>query len=208
MKGLVLKDGYLAWAHFKMYILMVLVFSLLSAADPGNFFLVFYPCMLCGMIPVNLMAYDERSKWDVFTALMPFTRAQIVTSKYLVGIIGQGIILTLVAVVNIVRMALSGGVDWQYLFDLIGMMIMLASVSVALPLPFIFRSGVEKGRMGYYVMIGMSGVGSGVMGGLLGDNVNAFSLPELAVPVMILVGIGVYGLSWWLSVKFYEKREL
>lgn len=208
MSGLLIKDGYLAWAHFKMYILMVLVFSLLSAADPGNFFLVFYPCMLCGMIPVNLMAYDERSKWDVYTALMPFTRAQIVTSKYLVGIIGQGIILTLVAVVNIVRMALSGGVDWQYLFDLMGMMIMLASVSVALPLPFIFRSGVEKGRMGYYVMIGMSGVGSGVMGGLLGDNVNAFSLPELAVPVMILVGIGVYGLSWWLSVKFYEKREL
>lgn len=208
MRGLLIKDGYLAWAHFKMYILMVLAFSLLSAADPGNFFLVFYPCMLCGMIPVNLMAYDERSKWDVYTALMPFTRAQIVTSKYLVGIIGQGIILTLVAVVNIVRMALSGSVDWQYLFDLMGIMIMLAAVSVALPLPFIFRSGVEKGRMGYYVMIGLAGVSSGVAGGLLGDNVAAFTLPELAVPIMVLIGMSVYALSWWLSVKFYEKREL
>lgn len=208
MKGLLLKELYLSWAHFKVYLVMVLAFSLLSAADPGNFFLVFYPCMLCGMIPVNLIAYDERSKWDVYTALLPFTRAQIVASKYLVGIIGQAVILTLVAAVNTVRMALSGGVDWQYLFDLMGIMIMLAAVSVSLPLPFIFKMGVEKGRMGYYVMIGLAGVGSGVAGGLLGDNVAAFTLPALAVPIMILVGIGVYALSWWLSVRFYENREL
>ena len=208
MKGLLLKDCYLAWAHFKGYILMVIAFSVMSAADPGNFFLVFYPCMLCGMIPVNLMAYDERSKWDVYTALLPFTRSQIVSAKYIFGLIAQGIILTLVAVVNTVRMAYSGGVDWQFLFDLMGIMIMLAAVSVALPLPFIFRSGVEKGRMGYYMMIGLAGVGSGIAGGLLGDNVNAFSLPVLAVPVMIAVGFGVYSLSWWLSVRFYENREL
>ena len=208
MKGLLLKDCYLAWSHFKMYVVMVVAFSLLSAADPGNFFLVFYPCMLCGMIPVNLIAYDERSKWDTYTALLPFTRAQVVASKYIFGMIGQGIILSLVTVVNIVRMALSSGVDWQYLFDLMGMMIMFASISVALPLPFIFRSGVEKGRMGYYVMIGLAGVSSGVAGGLLGDNVTEFSLPELAVPIMILIGTGVYAFSWWLSVKFYEKREL
>ena len=208
MKGLLLKDLYLAWDHLKGYILMVVAFSLLSAVEPGNFFLVFYPSMLCGMMPVNLMAYDERSKWDQYLALLPFNRAQIVASKYLFGLIGQGVILLLVAVINIIRMIFAGGVDWQYLLDLMGIMFMMSAVSVALPLPFIFRSGVEKGRMGYYVMIGLAGVASGVAGGLLGDDVSAFVLPSLAVPIMIAVGIGVYGLSWWLSVKFYEKREL
>lgn len=208
MRGLLLKDLYLAWAHMKGYILMVVAFSLLSAAEPGNFFLVFYPCMLCGMIPVNLMAYDERSKWDRYMALLPFTRAQIVASKYLFGMVGQGTILALVAVINILRMTFAGGVDWEYLGSLMGIMVMLSTVSVALPLPFIFQSGVEKGRMGYYVMIGLAGVASGVAGGLLGDDVTAFVLPSLAIPVMIAVGMGVYGLSWWLSVKFYEKREL
>ena len=208
MKGLLLKDLYLAWDHLKGYILMVVAFSLLSAVEPGNFFLVFYPSMLCGMMPVNLMAYDERSKWDQYLALLPFNRAQIVASKYLFGLIGQGVILLLVAVINIIRMIFAGGVDWQYLLDLMGIMFMMSAVSVALPLPFIFRSGVEKGRMGYYVMIGLAGVASGVAGGLLGDDVSAFVLPSLAVPIMITVGIGFYGLSWWLSVKFYEKREL
>ena len=208
MKGLLLKDLYLAWDHLKGYILMVVAFSLLSAMEPGNFFLVFYPSMLCGMMPVNLMAYDERSKWDQYLSLLPFTRAQIVASKYLFGLIGQGVILLLVAVINFIRMTFAGGVDWQYLLDLMGIMFMMSAVSVALPLPFIFRSGVEKGRMGYYMMIGLAGVASGVAGGLLGDDVSAFVLPSLAVPIMIAVGIGVYGLSWWLSVKFYEKREL
>ena len=208
MKGLLLKDCYLAWAHFKSYILLVLGFSLLSAVEPGNFFLVFYPCMLCGMIPVNLMAYDERSKWDTYTALLPFTRTQIVSSKYIFGLIAQGVILVLVAVIRIARMAVSGAVDWQNLYDLMGIMIMLAAFSVALPLPFIFRNGVEKGRMGYYIMIGLAGVSSGIAGGVLGDNVAAFALPDLAVPIMFAVGIGVYALSWLISVKFYENREL
>ena len=208
MWGLLLKDMYLAWAHMKGYILMVVAFSLLSAAEPGNFILIFYPSMLCGMIPVNLMAYDERSKWDRYLALLPFKRDQIVASKYLFGLIGQGTILLLVAVINILRMTLTGGVDWQYLFDLMGLMVMLSAVSVALPLPFIFRSGVEKGRMGYYMMIGMAGIASGVAGGLLGDDATAFALPAPAIPILIAVGMGIYGLSWWLSVRFYEKRDL
>ena len=208
MKGLLLKECYLAWTHFKGYILLVLGFTFLSVLEPGNFFLVFYPCMLCGMIPVNLMAYDERSKWDVYAALLPFTRAQIVASKYLFGLIAQGIILSLVSVTSIVRMAYTGSVNWQYLIDLLGIMTMLAAVSVSMPLPFIFRNGVEKGRMGYYIMIGTAGAGSGILGGLLGDDVTTFELPVLAVPVMIAIGAAVYGLSWWLSVRFYEKREL
>ena len=208
MKGLLLKDAYLAWAHFKGYIVLVLMFTALSASERGNFFLVFYPCMLCGMVPVNLMAYDERSKWDGFTAILPVSRNQVVSSKYLFGLIAQGIILLLVAAGNMVRMAFFGGIDWQYLFALMGMMFMLACVSVALPLPFIFKSGVEKGRMGYYVMLGLAGAGSGVASGFLGYDVTAFSLPGPVVPFMVMLGIGVYALSWYLSVRFYEKREL
>ena len=148
MKGLLLKDMYLALKHFKGYIVLVVMFALLSVAETGNMFLIFYPCLLCGMMPVNLMAYDERSKWDIYTAVLPFTRAQIVASKYIFGLIGQGIILILVAVSNIVSMAYSGGIDWGYLSGIMGTLVMLSAIATAVPLPFIFRMGVEKGRMG------------------------------------------------------------
>ena len=208
MKGLLLKDMYLALKHFKGYIVLVVMFALLSVAETGNMFLIFYPCLLCGMMPVNLMAYDERSKWDIYTAVLPFTRAQIVASKYIFGLIGQGIILILVAVSNIVSMAYSGGIDWGYLSGIMGTLVMLSAIATAVPLPFIFRMGVEKGRMGYYVMIGLAAGGSGVAAGIFGNEISPNALPQLAVPVMVLIGIGVYALSWWLSVRFYEKREL
>lgn len=208
MKGLLLKDMYLALKHFKAYIVLVVMFALLSVAETGNMFLIFYPCLLCGMMPVNLMAYDERSKWDIYTAVLPFTRAQIVASKYIFGLIGQGIILILVAVSNIVSMAYSGGIDWGYLSGIMGILVMLSAIATAVPLPFIFRMGVEKGRMGYYVMIGLAAGGSGVAAGIFGNEISPNALPQLAVPVMVLIGIGVYALSWWLSVRFYEKREL
>lgn len=208
MKGLLLKDFYLAVKHFKAYLLLVVMFALLSVTDTVNMFFVFYPCLLCGMIPVNLMAYDERSKWDVYTAVLPFTRAQVVASKYIFGLIGQVIILALVAVSNIVSMAISGGIDWAYLSGIMGTLVMLSAVATAVPLPFIFRMGVEKGRMGYYVMIGLAAGGSGVAAGIFGNEISPDAVPGLAFPVMILIGVTIYAISWWLSVRFYEKREL
>lgn len=208
MKGLLLKDLYLALKHFKGYILLVVMFALLSVADTGNMFFMFYPSLLCGMIPVNLMAYDERSKWDVYTAVLPFTRAQVVASKYIFGLIAQGIILALVAVSNIVTMTSSGGVDWAYLWGIMGTLVMLSAIATAVPLPFIFRMGVEKGRMGYYVMIGLAAGGSGVAAGIFGNEIDPGALPGLTAPVMILIGVLVYAISWKLSVRFYEKRDL
>lgn len=208
MKGLLLKDLYLAVKHFKGYLLLVVMFALLSAAETGNMFLIFYPSLLCGMMPVNLMAYDERSKWDVYTAVLPFTRAQIVASKYIFGLIGQAIILTLVLVSNIVSMASSGGINWAYLSGVMGTLVMLSAVATAVPLPFIFRLGVEKGWMGYYVMIGLAAGGSGVAAGIFGNEISPDALPGLALPVQIIIGMAIYAISWYLSARFYEKRDL
>jgi len=208
MKGLLLKDMYLALKHFKGYIVLVIMFALLSVAETENMFLIFYPCLLCGMMPVNLMAYDERSKWDVYTAVLPFTRAQIVASKYIFGLIGQGIILALVAISNMISMASSGGINWAYLSGVMGTLVMLSAIATAVPLPFIFRMGVEKGRMGYYVMIGLAAGGSGVAAGIFGNEISPDALPGMAFPVMVLIGVAIYAASWWLSVRFYENREL
>lgn len=208
MKGLLLKELYLSLKHFKGYILLVIMFAMLSGLDGSNMFLMFYPCLLCGMIPVNLMAYDERSKWDVYTAVLPFTRAQVVASKYLTGILTQGVILLLVAVSNLLKMDLADPVAWKSFFSIMGTMILLSAMATAVPLPFIFKMGVEKGRMGYYIMIGLASAGSGIAAGIFGNEISPSELPEIALPVMIFIAVAVYALSWYLSVRFYEKRDL
>ena len=63
MRGLLLKDIYMAAKYCRAYLLLAVVFIPVSFASSENLFMIFYPCLLCGMIPVNLLGYDERSRW-------------------------------------------------------------------------------------------------------------------------------------------------
>ena len=62
MKGLILKDLYMMKHYCKSYLIIAIVFLIVSLSDTvANMFFLFYPCMLCGIIPINLLGYDERS---------------------------------------------------------------------------------------------------------------------------------------------------
>jgi len=54
MKGLLLKDWYMVWKYCKYYFLLGIVFFAFSIVE-DNMFFVFYPCLLCGIIPANLL---------------------------------------------------------------------------------------------------------------------------------------------------------
>ena len=55
MKGLLLKDWYMIQKYCRSYILITAVFIGISLENGENLFFTFYPCMLCGMIPVTLL---------------------------------------------------------------------------------------------------------------------------------------------------------
>ena len=66
MKGLLLKDWYMMKQYCRYYLFCAVGFTALSVISSGNMFFVFYPCLLCGMIPVNLIGYDERSRLNIY----------------------------------------------------------------------------------------------------------------------------------------------
>lgn len=206
MKGLLLKDLYMMKRYMRSYLLMMAVFMGIAAMDPGNLFFVYYPCMLSGMVPTSLLGYDERSKWEMFAETLPCTRAQIVSVKYLLGVILQLVVLVLTAIVQGVVMLPTG--DWAGYLILLEMLVMLGCVSSSVTLPFMFRFGVEKGRMAYYVMIGLVCAGSSVAGSLFNSGIQYIPGTNVVMPLLMLAAMGVYALSWWLSIRFYEKREL
>ena len=53
------------------------------AGSEENVFYLILPCMFAGILPMTLLSYDERAKWDVTAGAMPVTRDQLVTAKYL-----------------------------------------------------------------------------------------------------------------------------
>ena len=129
----------------------------------------------------------------------------MVSGKYLLGLICQCVIVLLTVLVQALRMHVNGGLAWENLNVLLGTLVSLCCFSVSIPLPLIFRLGVEKGRMVYYVMVGVACGGSFVAADLLqGERIPS----GLSVWAVAGVGIVLYMLSWQLSIRWYEKREI
>ena len=209
MKGLLLKDLYMAVKYCRMPLLLAAVFMAVSFFSDTNLYFLFYPCMVCGMIPVTLLGYDENSRWLQYSRTMPYTSAQIVSAKYLMGLFAQLAMLLVTAVVQAIRMGMSGSFVFGEYLVLLMMLAVLSLISSSISLPFIFKLGVQKGRLAYFFMVGVATAASVSAGVLFGEK-----LPEVApvasmiLPVVCLIGIGIYALSWYLSIVFFKKREL
>ena len=210
MKGLLLKDFYMAGKYCRTYILIGMVFIAVSfaGADSQNMFFVFYPCLLCGMIPVNLLAYDERSRWTEYCGTLPYTKAQIVSGKYLLGIIVQGLMLLAVGLAQGARMQLAGTFRWGDYALIMATIYAMATITSSISLPFMFRWGVEKGRIAYYCMIGFV-CAAGYLGSVFFTEGSQLAASHGAtMAVLILLGTLVYAGSWLASIAMYQKREI
>ena len=208
MKGLLLKDLYMTAKYCRSYLLIAAVFIAVSFVGNDNMFFIFYPCLLCGMIPVNLLGYDERSRWLQYSETMPYSRAQIVSGKYLIGLGAQSAMLIVTAIAQAIRMNINNSFSASDYLVMIMLLLIMSMLSSSICLPFIFKLGVEKGRMAYYVMIGIICGGSVVASTVLRDAMQSDIKLNGVLALVAVLGIAIYALSWYLSIVFYKKREL
>ena len=207
MKGLLLKDWYMMKKYCRYYLFVSIGFIILSMMSSGNMFFIFYPCLLCGMIPVNLLGYDERSRWTEYVGTLPYTKTQIVSVKYLTGLFTQIAVLIVICIAQGVKMGIEGNFVLKEFLVLMMLLLIMTSVASSLTLPFVFKYGVEKGRGAYYVMIGVACAGSIIATTIFKDSMQNEIQLNAVLPVACLAGIGIYVLSWYLSIVFYENRE-
>ena len=214
MKGLLLKDFYVT-VRVGWYFAIFLVFwplLLLAGAPPT---MVIFACFMGSMLPATLTAYDERDKWPKYADTLPYTRKQLVTAKYIYGIIAIGIVIILSAV----SMAINTLFIQEDNILTFGEMVFWCSVYLlggavtSLMHPFIFWLGAEKGRFVYMIF-------GGLCGGLGAISANSSSIismssqamrvssPVVYAAVIFVIAILLYAASWALSVMLYSKREL
>lgn len=208
MKGLLLKDWYMVKKYCRAYLLIAIVFIAISFFSNDNMFFVFYPCLLCGMIPVNLLAYDERSHWMQYSGTLPYTKTQIVSGKYLIGLLAQLTVLAATGIAHGVKMYAAGNFVLGDFAVLMLLMLIVSTLSSSICLPFVFKLGVEKGRTAYYVMVGFVCGASVLASSILRGQLMGEIQPDLILGLLAIVGISVYILSWYLSVMFFKKREI
>ena len=207
MKGLIIKDLYMTAKYCRSNIIISFLFLLLSLASPDNLFFTFYPAMLGGMIPTNILAYDERSRWIQYSDTLPYSRAQIVSGKYIIGLIAQGTIIVSIGIAHAAVMISNGTFSTEAFGVFMMLILTLSLISSSINLPFMFKYGVEKGRLAYYVMVGIVCGGSVAASQIMTESTAQEIILFGVLPIVCLIGIGIYALSWYFSVVFYKKRE-
>ena len=206
MKGLLLKDLYLAAKHCRAFLLVAVVFLGVSFAGDENIFFIVYPTLITSMIPMTLISYDERDRWTQYSAALPYSRGQLVSSKYLIGLFFTIIMALFTIWALILKMVLLSAIS-LYEIGILGIVLLvLGLIGPTFLLPFVFRFGTEKGRILYYVMIGLI-CACGAAAATAGDHVQLPS-QKWTFAVVVLAAILLYAFSWHLSIHVYQKREL
>lgn len=202
MKGLLRKDLYMTLAYFRIFLAMMALFLVVGYFAEDSMFLIIYPMIIGMMLPVSLLSYDERFHWNRTCDAMPCSRAQVVSSKYLLTLLSVLLLFALTMLIQGLRLSRLGHLE--ELASLAPLLLGLGLVGPALLLPIVFWLGVEKGRIAYYIAVGaVVAVGVGI--GMNSDGAPAFSA---SVWAPIAATILLFAASWLLSIRLYEKREL
>lgn len=207
MKGLLKKDLCMIWNYCRSLILILVVFTLVGAFMEDSFFYSFYPVLIASMLPVTLISYDERFKWDVYCQSLPVSRRAQVTEKYVLSILAVLVVILCCVAAQIYRMLDVAGFDasaipWETLPQYVAMLTGLGLISPSLMIPMIYKFGAEKGRMIFFVVVGIF-CAMGAFYSLKGS----MQLPQFPEVVLILVCLVLFGISWLISVGINEKKE-
>lgn len=202
MKALLLKDCYTLMKQIKIYIIMIIIFAIIPGYSISSI-AMFYAAML----PITALAYDERSKWNSLAMMMPYSDESIVGSKYMLGYIAVAaaslLSITAQIVLNLIK---NTAFEIESILSII-LIACIATVLQAFNLPFMFKFGVEKGRLAFFALIAIATA----LGVLFGDRLSGFLSASFtnvftAMIVSIIFALVVNLISVLISIVIYKKR--
>ena len=207
MKGLLLKDWYQVRTNMKtMYLTVafVLVIWVLSTSS-AYVFPVSYAAIFLGILPVNLLTYDQSVGWVEYGRTLPVSKKTLVAEKYLIGLFCAAAAIVIGGLfITVISLRTGTTPDKDALSLLAGSVCAILLIN-GIMLPLYYRFGAEKARMLYMLMF--AGMGAALGGGTV--LMDAVPEPGAAIAIVgVLAAVLVlYALSWRLSVAWYGKYK-
>lgn len=209
MKGLLLKEFLMLK---KGWVTLVIFFIAFGIGGVGSDFICFMLPMFSAILLYGHINYDEQSKWQQYSIALPYGRKMIVSAKYAAMAIGAVVSTVLVVLLYGVTVAMKKA-EFS-MKDLVGYAILSLAIGIIYPtffLPLAYKFNSEKGRTIMLFLNGASGaiavflISAIETTGILAKLSNYTNiLPYIAIAAVLVL----FALSWFASVKIYEKRDL
>lgn len=212
MKGLILKDIISAKKQFSSFLIIFVLFSAVSLLTDSVFFSGFI-VLIGGTLPVSLISYDEKSRWNSYCDTLPCSRKAVVGSKYIFTFILNFSLTLLITVL------LSAKAIGNQTFDLTAAIIsalLILSASLVFPLlmlPIILKFGVDKARIIYIAAMIIIAAVTASLSSVAFLNFEAkipnnFQNYMLVISlILFIIMMILFFLSWLISVKIYSNKE-
>ncbi len=217
MKGLLIKDLHIVWKQTKVMLLVILGYTCIGSISDGNTFWASFSVIFMSMIPITVMGMDERSKWEKYAVMLPYSKKEMVLSKYILGIGGSAVVIILYSILKIIAMTVKG-ISFQPMVFVGEMLpIMLAPCFfLGINLPIMFKMGTEKGRMWFILSMVVLMIGASLIMSYLNEapidsivgNINNISITGTIGVIVTAISIIFLIASMILSIRLYEKKEI
>lgn len=209
MLGFMKKDLLMIKSNLKLFALLFFVYGIM--AFQGEFDLSFILPFMSVMIMITTFSYDTYNHWDAYAVTLPNGRRKSALAKYAVTVILIVITTVIISILSIaIAYTRTQTVNFENLFSTILGNIFATTFLQSLMYPAIYKFGVEKARIGIFIVV----FGIAIVGGVLAkfldfgpffqmlDGLDVYWF--VILPIIILLMLFV---SFMISERIYQKKE-
>lgn len=220
MTGLILKDLLVLKKTLLYYLGLMVLYAFLVVTGALTYSIIScFVVMMGTMAPMSAFAYDEQARWDKFAASTPVGRKGVVKARYLFSLLlllVGGAIAAVISVVVVWFGKAEAAVWWEPL--VVTAVVTLAGMLLdCVVLPVLFKFGAEKSRVisliifvsvfGGMALLAFLATKRGLDLSGVGEAIAALP-PAVLIAGPVIIAAGLFGLSYLLSVRIYQKKEL
>lgn len=222
MKGIFLKNWIVLWGGLRFNLVLITIAGLIFAVagQMNTFGSIFSGIFLCSMV-MGIMEYNERSKWELYSDVLPVGRTGTVKGFYLFSIsyfAAFSVLAVLACALFSAFMPMYSDPAALLLTPI--MTFFVPTFVFAFTLPIFFKLGYKVFRVIFIVLLCFfGGVGGFFLGFLVDDeyslassalaqiwSVDFFSVLPWILATAAAV-LGLYFISMFLSARLYKSVE-
>lgn len=210
MKGLLLKELYTFKRNYKIYFAFQAFFLIIFTLSGQEFVMYWSFCisLMWSCMLIALFGEDDKSGWSRYIGVLPYSKAQIVSARYIISTFVQLAFFSQLAVAQAVVMKLEGAFSFGEYLMYLSILFFLNSVVYGL-YPVRFRFGERGLKIIAVVFVLIITTFFIITNIVIRAEITITGLKSaITVSLFCIAAAAIYVLSWYLSIVFYKKREL